>query len=321
MQAIGRSGSSRVVRTTVRVVSKTGLYSTARIKVGDGAGVPAVDKGAVWVPETRTGSVSRVDTATNEVVKTIKLGTPPRFQGYLDAAVAAGGSIWVARDVGGEVVRIDPATNRIVARIKVESRPGGLAAGGGYVWAFHFEGTTVTRIDAYTGARKTFTVAGALGTGIAYAEGAVWLLTDKPSHLIELDPETGAVEARVPVTPRTPPRHGIVDTWWVAAGEGSLWVVNANYDVVTRVDAARAKVVASVAVPVEIPFGVVAGKGAVWVAGEGKVVRIDPRTSRVTGTATLSATSKPVFTQVAFGPAGLWATDYDAARLYHLHVP
>jgi YVTN family beta-propeller protein len=310
-----------VVRIAVRVVSRTGLYATARVEVGDGAGVPAVDRGAVWVPNTKSGTVSRVDAATNRVVATIKLGTPPRFQGYLDAAVAAGGSIWVARDVGDEVVRIDPATNRVSARIEVESRPGGLAAGGGYVWVFHFQGSTVTRIDADTGAKKTFTVPRALATGIAYSEGAVWLLTEKPAFLIELDPATGAVRARVPVTPRTPPKHGIVDTWWVAAGGGSLWVVNANYDRVTRVGAAGAKVVASVAVPVEIPFGVTFGNGAAWVAGEGKVVRIDPATNRVTGTVTLSETSAPIFTQVAFGPAGLWATDYDAGRLYRLHAP
>jgi sugar lactone lactonase YvrE len=321
VQAVNRAGSSRVVQVPVRVVSPSGLYAAARIKVGDGAGVPAVDARAVWVPNTRAGTLSRVDAVTGRVVATIKLGTPPRVQGYLDAAVAAGGSIWVARDAGGEVDRIDPATNRIAARIKVESRPGGLAMGGGYVWAFHFEGNTVTRIDAATGAKKAFTVAGALGTGIAYAGGAAWLLTEKPSLLIKLDPETGDVQAKVPVDPRAPAKHGLVDTWWVAAGGGSLWVVNANYDRVTRVDAARAKVVTSIAVPVEIPFGAVVGKGAVWVAGAGKVVRIDPATNRVIGTVTLSVRSAPVFTQVSFGPAGLWATDYDAGRLYRLHAP
>ncbi len=149
VQAVGRSGApSRVATVGVRVVSATGLYTDARVKVGAGAGVPAVDGGAVWVPNTRAGTLSRVDAARRSVVATIALGTPPRFTGYLDSAVSAGGSVWVARDVGGEVDRIDPATNRIAARIVVDSRPGGLAAGGGFVWAFHFEGSTITRIDA-----------------------------------------------------------------------------------------------------------------------------------------------------------------------------
>jgi DNA-binding beta-propeller fold protein YncE len=260
VQAVGKARSP-VTRVGVRIVSTTGLYTTARIQVGPGAGVPAVDRGAVWVPTTRDGSVSRVSTATNRVVKTIKLGTPPRFQGYLDSAVAAGGSIWVARDVGSEIDRIDPRTNRITARIKVGGRPGGLAVGGGYVWGFHFEGNTVARIDAATGAKMLFTVPRAFATGIVYAAGAVWLLSVQPASLFKLDPADGKVLARIEVTPRRPATHGIVDTWWIAGDDDAVWLVNANYDLVTRVDATTAKVAATVPVPVEIPFGIAVGRG------------------------------------------------------------
>jgi streptogramin lyase len=125
----------------------------------------------------------------------------------------------------------------------------------------------------------------------------------------------------VAINPPGQLRHGIVDTWWVAAGGGSLWLCNPNWDRVTRVDAATGKVVASIRVPVSIPFGVVVRNGVPWVSGAGKVVRIDPVSNRVTATLTLSSTSFPIFTQVAVGDSGLWATDYDAGTLYHLHVP
>lgn len=291
-----------------------------KLKVGRGAGVPAVEAAAVWVPNTKDGTVSRVDPRTRKVVTTIKLGPPPRFTGYLDAAVSAGGSVWVARDIGDEIDRIDPKTNRLAARIEVESRPGGLTAGGGYVWAFHFLGPYVTRIDQATGEKTVFTIPGAAGTGIAYAGDAVWLLSAGPSSLTKLDPATGAVLAKVGVTPRGSARHGIVDTWWVAAGGDSLWLANANWDRVTRVDAATAKVTASIPVPVQIPFGVAWYRGAAWVSGAGRVVRIDPRTNKPAGVVTLDPKSLPVFTQVAAGPAGLWATDYDAGMLYRLRV-
>lgn len=49
------------------------------------------------------------------------------------------------------------------------------------------------------------------------------------------------------------------------------------------------------------------------------MTRIDAATNRVTGTIVLSA-SQPVFTQVVAGDSGLWATDFDAGRLYHLHI-
>ena len=321
VQAVARSGRrSRTVSLAVRVVSATGLYTDARVRVGDGAGVPAVDQGDVWVPNTRAGTLSRVDVASKRVVATLKLGSPGS-SGSLDSAVVAGGSVWVARDAADEIDRIDPKTNRIAATIKVDSRPGGLAVGGGFVWAFHFQGESVTRIDPATDVKRVFTVPGASGTGIVYSGNAVWLLTAQPSSLVELDPETGAVLARVPIAAPQPPKHGIVDTWWVTEGGGSLWLTNPNDDRVTRVDPAQATVVASIPVPVAIPFGVAFFQGAVWVAGEGKVVRIDPGTNRPSGTVTLTAHSAPVFTQLTAGGTGLWATDYDAGVLYRLHVP
>ena len=244
------------------------------------------------------GSTSR----TRRVVKTIKLGAPPRFTGYLDSAVLAGGSVWVARDVGDEIDRIDPKTNRLVARIKVDSRPGGLAAGGGYVWAFHFLGPYLTRIDA--GHRRE--------DGLHHP--GCGRHRDRLRRRRRLAPDRDTVvadqarpgdrrgaRARPDRAAAPPPKHGIVDTWWVAAGGGSLWLANANFDRVTRVDEATAKVVASIPVPVEIPFGVAYYRGAAWVAGAGKVVRIDPATNRAAGTVTLSARSLPVFTQVAAG--------------------
>lgn len=177
----------------------------------------------------------------------------------------------------------------------------------------------MTRIDAATNAKAEFTVPGGTGTGIAYEDGAVWLLHAGRDELVKIDPVTGAVRARIPAEPQTPRKHGIVDTWLLAVGGGSVWAVDPNFDTVTCVDAATGKVVATLPVPLSEPFGVAFAAGAAWVGGAGRVVRIDPPTNRVTGTIVLSA-SQPVFTQVAAGDSGVWATDFDAGRLYHLHV-
>ena len=188
VQAVGSTGRSPVGRASVGIVAPSGLYASARVEVGDGAGVPAVTEDAVWVPNTRTGTVTRVNARTSKVVTTIKLGVGPAVSGLprrrrrrRRQRLGGTGHRWR----GGPR---RPRTNRLAERIKVESRPGGLTAGGGYVWAFHFEGDTVTRIDATTGTVKAFRVPGLLGTGIAYAEGAAWLLTEKPSQLSRSTP-------------------------------------------------------------------------------------------------------------------------------------
>ncbi len=124
------------------------------VQVGAGAGVPAVDRGAVWVPNTGDGTVSRVSPG-GEVVATVALGAGAGAGGFLDSAVVAGGSVWVARDAAGEIDRIDPAANQVAKRIKVTARPGGLTSGGGYVWAFHFLGPQVTRLDQATGGKRS----------------------------------------------------------------------------------------------------------------------------------------------------------------------
>jgi hypothetical protein len=135
---------------------------------------------------------------------------------------------------------------------------------------------------------------------------------------VKLDPATGSVLARVELPLPPTPKHGIIDAWWVAAGAGSLWVAEANYDRVVRV---TGKVARAIPVPVAAPFGVAFYRGAAWVAGSGKVVRIDPATNRAARPITLAPGSAPVFTQVAAGPSGLWATDYDKGVLYRLRVP
>jgi DNA-binding beta-propeller fold protein YncE len=289
-----------------------------RVPTGKGAGVPAVDSATVWVPNTQAGTVSRVSVRGRKVTATIKLGTPALAGGYLDSAAVAGGSVWVARDLANEIDRIDPATNRVRARIKVSSRPGGLTTGGGYVWAFHFLGPQVTRIDERTGAKRVFTLPDVAGSGIVFAGDSVWVLSTRPPGLVELDPATGKELARVaiPLSPNL--KHGVIDAWWVAAGAGSLWVAEANYDRVERVDAATAKVTASIPVPTAAPFGIAFYRGAAWVAGSGKVSRIDPATGKVASPLTLARGSAPVFTQVAAGPSGLWATDYDKGVLYRV---
>jgi YVTN family beta-propeller protein len=99
----------------------------------------AIGEGALWVaarPGFRccpsetvgTGTLTRIDLATNSVEATIPIGGNP-------VGIAVGeGSVWIADPGTRSLIRVDPETNRVVARIKVGARPRGIAVGGGFVW-------------------------------------------------------------------------------------------------------------------------------------------------------------------------------------------
>jgi YVTN family beta-propeller protein len=99
----------------------------------------AVSKGAVWVaarpgfrccpPEAvGTGTLTRIDAATNSVEATIPVGGEP-------AGIAVGeGSVWIADPGTRSIIRVDPKNDRVVARIRVGARPRGIAVGDGSVW-------------------------------------------------------------------------------------------------------------------------------------------------------------------------------------------
>jgi virginiamycin B lyase len=78
----------------------------------------------VWTLNQGNGSVTRVDTSTNKVVKTIDVG-----MNVASGEIAAGeGSVWISA-AGVPLVRIDPRTNKVAQRFSGE--------GGGAVFVAH----------------------------------------------------------------------------------------------------------------------------------------------------------------------------------------
>ena len=135
--------------------------------------------------------------------------------------------------------------------------------------------------------------------------------------------ETGA-GARPALRSHPPRRPGtvLIDTWWVrpAATASAGWRT-ANYDAVTRVDAATAKVAAFVAVPVDTPFGVTgSGTAPRGSAGRARSHASTPRRTRHGDGHVRRA--HPIFTQVVGGDSGALG---DRLRhrppLSHLHAP
>jgi streptogramin lyase len=154
----------------------------------------------------------------------------------------------------------------------------GLATGGGSVWVGGLGSGDVIRVDPATGKVLTRVTVGARVFNLAAAPGAIWAVDNALSTAVRVDTKTAKVTARVPVGFQP------YDIEW---GFGSAWVANAGDGTVWRIT--NDEVVKKLKVGTE-PNGLTAYRGSLWVSDHtlGKVVRIDPRTNRITATVRLS---------------------------------
>ena len=118
--------------------------------------------GSIWVGNNGSGSVSRIDPATNTVIATIA-GTNPTVS-PIALAEDDLGNVWVAyyEYYKGSVSRIDPATNTVTASLYTGdgNHPIGLGMGAGEMWvSLLVAGGAYVRFD-------TTTLAQTFGSGI-----------------------------------------------------------------------------------------------------------------------------------------------------------
>ena len=102
---------------------------TDTIPLGNGPGPIAAGEAAIWVANSRDGTVARIDPATRSVKAEIPVGRLP-------SGIAVGaGAVWVANSLSGTVSRIDPRTNRVTKTIDArEARRIRSTVAGGRLW-------------------------------------------------------------------------------------------------------------------------------------------------------------------------------------------
>jgi virginiamycin B lyase len=154
----------------------------------------------------------------------------------------------------------------------------GLASSGGSIWAGGLALGDVVQLDPATGKIVRRVNVGARVFNLAAAPNAVWAVANLSSTATRIDSRTGKITATVRVG------SGPYDIEW---GFGSAWVSNAESGTVSRITGKR--VVKTIAVGTE-PNGLAAIGRFLWVTDHtaGKLVRIDPRTNRITGKVALA---------------------------------
>ena len=95
----------------------------------------------MWVANYRSGTVLRIDPASNQLTGPIETGRGPFG---IDVGL---GAVWVTNQVERTVTRIDPRTNKVSGPSPTVGRgPRGVSAGEGAVWVANGEGKSVSRV-------------------------------------------------------------------------------------------------------------------------------------------------------------------------------
>ncbi|HEV7807944.1 MAG TPA: serine/threonine-protein kinase [Solirubrobacteraceae bacterium] len=125
----------------VRIDPSTSPPGQQAIAMPGGVGDVAVGEGAVWVTNTFSGSVTRVDPNNLKNTRRIRVGPVPN-------GVAVGeGAVWVALGRGKAVARVSPRTRKRTATIPLGVAPTRVAVGGGSVWVTARDANRLFRID------------------------------------------------------------------------------------------------------------------------------------------------------------------------------
>jgi streptogramin lyase len=168
-----------------------------------------------------------------------------------------------------------------------------LVSAAGYGWYACHAPDTLLRVPSAGGEAMKVAGISAAPEGGAYGAGRVWVVESDQNRLIAINPFTAKVVQAVTVGN---------EPVAVAVGYGAVWVANAGFGSVTRLDLRSGKVET-----IELdyqPTAIAAGAGAIWVVSKlgHVVIRIDPRKRVVTKTIRLA--NPPV--DVAAGDGHVW---------------
>jgi peptide/nickel transport system substrate-binding protein len=244
------------------ILSNGGRELVGTVPVGTSPSGVAVGEDAVWVTNSDSNSVSRIDPQSHDVKQTIAVGNSP------SGVAVAGGFVWVANALDGTVSQIDPRAGggKVLQAIPVGNQPTSMAAGDDMVWVANSADSTLTRIDATQGKAQPPVKLSGGADALAVGEGGVWVAGERSGTVTEIDPQTGR--------PLRPIGVGGGPTA-VAAGAGAVWVANTLDGTVSKIDPERSSVVTTIPVGRE-PAGLAVGRNTVWVSDDsGRITDID----------------------------------------------
>jgi YVTN family beta-propeller protein len=291
----GEPGSVTVSANSIAVIDAETNRVTATFPTGNRPGSVAAGDGFVWAGNLDDKSLTRIDTASDDVVD-VPLGVTPH------ALTVGRGALWVVSGRLGTLYRVDPES-RIVAEPvslgprSVRSETAGADVGEGSVWAGYGD-STLAQVDPETLAADGISSIVPRPTAVVVGFGSVWV-AGSDATVYQFSPETydaGPLDS--PTTVGRAPSGLVV-------GDGAIWVACRDDDFVERIPPDLGSE-SSRQIPVgDGPTALAFGAGAIWVAntGDGTVSRIDTQTYDVT---TIDLGNAPA--GIAFSGGRVWVS-------------
>jgi virginiamycin B lyase len=207
-------------QTVSRLDARTGsLQATIPVTGHVSADDLAVGAGVVWV---RGGArLWRLDPATNTMVDRTGDWEAGGGMAVVDDLLWLSGTI---QSGVGQMVRVDAATSRVVDRFPTTG-DGALAVGGGSVWQAGITSQTIYRFDPSSKRLLAEIPVGVVAKHLTADPESLWVSSDS-GRVTRIDMATNAVTGTFQVDGRAPA---------VAAGHGSVWIVDPAHAALLRV--------------------------------------------------------------------------------------
>ena len=271
-------------------------HVVARIPTGDSPGGATAAYGAVWVANDASGTLARIDPATNRVTRRVRL-RPGLF------SVAHGfGALWAVNYKTGALSRVEPRSGR-ARSVRVGGVPFDVVAAFGRVWVTAWEAGRLVEVDPRSLRVVRRIAIGPRPTGLHVAGGALWIgFGRSATEIARLDPKSRKIQ-RVPVGVRAPS--------WFVSGAAGLWIRAAD-NVLVHVE--RGNVADRLTFGRTLAQGAVAPDGTMWVPDkeESVVYRVDPATARVLG----SFPAGPGAFLALRAHGSMWVTSYAGSDVW-----
>src|SRR5215208_3996638 len=208
--------------------------------------------------------------------------------------------------VPNSVAVIDPHTNGVLGGIRVGYSPSTVAFGESAVWVLNGDDGTVSRIDPISKETVRTVAVGGQPSDLAAGAGAVWTVNSANNTVTRIDSQANVVgeTIRLPTWGERPP-VSFGSGAHIAVGGGSVWVTRLlQHGFVWRIDPKTNAIAATIRLARGAGGDALAvGDDAVWVNGNGGVMRIDTTTYEKT---LLNAADSGGIGDIAVSKGAVW---------------